>query len=110
MSFWKIQSDIFGKSSFEVTIELLKRHIKSRHNSRFVFSFRYKVVLGVVKFEIDDLINFLRILISKIIKGVEVVGIVLKLHIFCFRRHKVSIVPSIIFKSARSTKRYMSFT
>lgn len=76
-SLWKLKPNIFSHIILGCTIYLLKRNIKCRHNSCFKFKFRTQIIFGIIEFEIDNLINFIGILLSQEIKDIEKICVIL---------------------------------
>lgn len=67
----KGEADIFSKAGLSGTINVTERNIEGRHDPGFELGLRHQIIFGVIKFQVDYLVDRLRVLLSKVVQLVE---------------------------------------
>lgn len=83
-----------------LTVNLLKRDIKSRDEPSGESLIDHEIIFGVIKFEVDYLVDPLCIVLPQIIKNIEHLRVNLHLTIPHPRRQVLYIIPSLVLIAA----------
>lgn len=110
MCFRELQANIFSKGVLELAVDLMKRNIECRHDPGFMLGFWDYIVFAVVKFQVNDLIYYVCIMASKIIKGIKISSVVLKLEVPYFWGYEVRIACFFVFLGTKFPSIYINFT
>jgi len=97
---WKIKSNILRKISLLLTVKLLEGYIESGKHSCLQFRIRHEVMLGIIEFEVDCLVDKRSIGGAEIIENIEHLCIILHFCIFCLWWYKIHVIFTLIFGTA----------